>query len=181
MKTNFLLAIACLLIAACNSGTTETIEQPTTMPTEQKQQPAEFADAKYADIGRKALADMTSGDVDAWAGMFADNAKYFWNSGDSLIGKAAITGYWKKRRSEVIDSITFRYDIWLPVKVNVSEQPQQTPGVWLLSWYMVTAKYKNGKSVSQWVHNDFHFDTNDKIDQAIQYLDRAPINAALAK
>ena len=32
-----------------------------------------------------------------------------------------------------------------------------------------------------WIHTDLHFNENDKIDRLIQYLDRAPINAALAK
>jgi hypothetical protein len=119
--------------------------------------------------------------MDTWMSMFADNAKYFWNGGDSLIGKAAINDYWRKRRTEVIDSISFAYDIWLPVKVNESQQPMQTTGVWLLSWYQVSAKYKNGKTMSQWIHNDFHFDADKKVDQVVQYIDRAPINAALSK
>ncbi len=53
------------------------------------------------------------------------------------------------------------------------------PGNWLLSWFLVHTKYKNGKRVDMWVHNDLHFDANDKIDQMIQYIDRAPINKAL--
>ena len=181
MKKSFLLAVACVLIAACNSGTTEKQEQPLVASSEEKQQAVEFADAKYTDIGKKAIAAMSAGDVDAWTSIYADNAKYYWNGGDSLIGKAAITDYWKKRRTEVIDSITFNYDIWLPVKVNESQQPMQTKGVWLLSWYQVTTKYKNGKTMAQWIHSDFHFDDSDKVDQVVQYIDRAPINAALAK
>jgi hypothetical protein len=31
------------------------------------------------------------------------------------------------------------------------------------------------------VHTDFHYDSADKVDIAVQYIDRAPINAALAK
>jgi hypothetical protein len=54
-------------------------------------------------------------------------------------------------------------------------------GIWLLSWYQVSAKYKNGNRAGQWIHTDYHFDANDKIDRVIQYLDRAVINAALKK
>jgi hypothetical protein len=111
---------------------------------------------------------------------FADNAVYQWNNGDSLAGKAAITAYWKKRRGEVIDSLTFSNQILLPIKVNKPQSIEQ-PGVWLLSWHQVTAKYKTGKSMSQWMHTDMHFDASDKIDRVIQYLDRAPINAATKK
>jgi hypothetical protein len=35
--------------------------------------------------------------------------------------------------------------------------------------------------MSQWIHTDIHFDANDKIDRAIQYIDRVPINAATKK
>lgn len=181
MKKSYLLAVVYALIAACNSSNTEKQEQPLVASSEEKQQAVEFADAKYTDIGKKALTAMSTGDIDAWTSIYADNAKYYWNGGDSLIGKAAIGDYWKKRRTEVIDSITFKYDIWLPVKVNESQQPMQTQGVWLLSWYQVESKYKNGKTMIQWIHNDFHFDANDKVDQVVQYIDRAPINAALAK
>ena len=77
-------------------------------------QPAEFADSKYADIARKGDASLSSGDVDGWMSAFADNAVYLWNNGDSLTGKPAIAAYWKKRRGEVIDSISFKNEIFLP-------------------------------------------------------------------
>ena len=181
MKKNFLLVVAYALLAACNNGNTEKEQQTLVAASDTKQQATEFADPKYTDIGKKALAAMSAGDIDSWMSMFADNAKYYWNGGDSLIGKAAINDYWKKRRTEVIDSISFKYDIWLPVKVNEPQQTMQTQGVWLLSWYQVISKYKNGKTMSQWIHNDFHFDASDKVDEVVQYIDRAPINAALSK
>jgi hypothetical protein len=145
-----------------------------------KQQPAEFADPKYSEVGKNGLAALSSGAIDTWMNSFADNAVYLWNNGDSLAGKAAISAYWKKRRSEVIDSISFSNAIWLPIKVNQPQSIEQT-GNWLLSWYQVSAKYKTGKRMSQWIHTDMHFDANDKIDRYIQYLDRAPINAATKK
>jgi hypothetical protein len=46
---------------------------------------------------------------------------------------------------------------------------------------MTTAKYKTGKSMTQWIHTDLHFDANDKIDRVIMYLDRVPIAAAMSK
>src|SRR4029079_7843985 len=112
------------------------------------------------------------------ASMFAENARYYWSSGDSLIGKEAIADFWKKRRADVLESITFSSDIWLAVKVNQPQQAVQTPGVWLLGWYLINAKYKTGKSMTQWTHVDLHFDSHDKVDQLIQYIDRVPINAA---
>ena len=168
------------LLFACNEQKPAE-EKPATPAVEATPQAAEFADAKYTDIGKKGLAALSSGDVDSWVAGFADNVKYYWNGGDSLIGKSAVTDYWKKRRSEVIDSLSYMNDIWLPVKVNTPQQQVQAPGVWLLGWYQVSTKYKNGKHMGQWIHTDMHFDASDKIDQVIQYIDRAPINAALAK
>lgn len=139
--------------------------------------PAEFADAKYADLARKSIATLGSGDVAGWLNGFADNAVYNWNYGDSLVGKAAIAEYWTKRRTEVIESMKFSEEIYLPVKVN---QPQATEaaGVWALCWYRVDATYKTGKSMTQYIHTALHFDSNDKVDILIQYLDRASIAAA---
>ena len=117
--------------------------------------------------------------VDGWMSNYADNAKYRWSSGDSLSGKAEISKYWTDRRKNVIDSISFTNQVWLPIKVNTPQAGPDVPGVWLLSWYMVNAKYKNGKRLVFWVHTDHHYDANDKIDQTIQYIDRAPIVAAL--
>jgi len=183
MKRVFLLAFGYAFMIACTSKTTaeqQTTPADSTMnSTPAKQQPAEFADARYTDIGKTSLAALANGDMDKWMSIFADNAKYYWNGGDSLIGKAAIADYWKKRRMEVLDSLSFESDIWLPVKVNKPQQQVQTPGVWLLAWYQVKAKYKNGKMMSQWIHTDYHFDANDKVDEVVQYIDRAPIVAIL--
>ncbi|PWT73479.1 MAG: hypothetical protein C5B59_13555 [Bacteroidetes bacterium] len=179
MKKVLLLGLSsCLLFSCSNQSSTEKAEvKDSVAAAPAKPQPAEFADAKYAELGKKGLAALSSGDIDSWMNSFADNAVYIWNNGDSVAGKQAITAYWKKRRGQVIDSITFVNEIWLPIKVN---QPQsvEAPGIWLLSWYAVTAKYKTGKKMSQWIHTDTHYDANDKIDRVIQYLDRAPINAA---
>jgi hypothetical protein len=184
MKKGMLLVIITFLFYACsnqNSGSEKsgaTIDTAAATPA--KTQPAEFADPKYGEIGKKGLDQLSSGDIDGWMSGFADNAVYVWNNGDSLVGKPAITAYWKKRRGEVIDSISFKFAIWLPIKVNQPQSVEQ-PGIWLLGWYQTTAKYKNGKSMTQWIHADSHFDANDKIDRVIQYLDRAPINAATKK
>jgi hypothetical protein len=51
----------------------------------------------------------------------------------------------------------------------------------VIGWYKTTAKYKGGKSMTQWIHTDFHFDENDKIDEVNQYLDKSAINEAMKK
>ncbi len=184
MKRFLSLAFISSLFFACTNSkpadTAATTSDSAVAAAPAKPQPAEFADPKYSDIGKKDLLALSSGDIDGWMSSFADNAVYAWNNGDSLSGKAAIASYWKNRRTKVIDTISFSNEIWLPIKVNQPQSTEQT-GVWLLAWYKVTSKYKTGKSMSQYIHSDMHFDANDKIDRVIQYLDRAPINAATKK
>jgi hypothetical protein len=184
MKRMFVLAIACTLLFACNSEKKEDDKKAeTTMGdgSEKKIPQSEFADPKYAEWGKKMIAQMSSGDMDGWVSNYADDAKYRWSAGDSLTGKEGIAKYWKERRSNVIDSISFSNDIWIPLKVNTSQKGPDSPGIWLLGWYQVNVKYKNGKKLVFWTHIDNHYNAADKIDQTIQYIDRAPINAALAK
>ena len=169
-------------ILACNNKPVES--PPTTDSTvavkETKTLPTEIGDPKYIDIGKNQMKALSAGDIDGMMNNFADNALYAWSSGDTLIGKASIAKYWKERRDKIIDSIKFVKPVWLPIKVNTSQQEgQDQPGNWLLSWYLVKVKYKNGKKLAFWVHTLYHFDATDKIDIASEYMDRAPINKAL--
>ncbi len=140
--------------------------------------PSEFADARYMEIGKQLMKNFEPGNIDEYGQMFADNAVYLWSAGDSLSGKKAIVDYWKDRRMNVIESIQLSNDIWLPIKINKPQQGIDLPGIWLLSWHQVNANYKNGKSLQFWVHTDYHFDSNNKVDRVVQYMDRAHINAA---
>ena len=79
----------------------------------------------------------------------------------------------------MIETIKFTNDIWLPIKVNQSQKGPDLPGNWLLSWYQVDVTYKTKKSLTYWVHTDIHYNERDQVDRFIQYIDRAPINAAL--
>ena len=184
MMKLFLTAACFAFLLSCNNNKTEdkTAAAGSDSTKDGKTPPqSEFADQKYTDIGIKAMHQFEGGDMDAWMTNYADNAVYVWSSGDSLAGKAAIAEYWKNRRLKVIDSLSMTNDIWLPIKVN---QPQKGPdmaGIWLLGWYQVNVKYKNGQKLNFWVHTDYHFNNEDKIDRLVMYIDRAPINAAVSK
>jgi hypothetical protein len=179
MRKILLFVLCASVFVSCKKEETAKKEvTDTTVDTITK--PAEFADPKYAEMGKKSLADLEKGNMDSWMEMFADSAVYVWNSGDSLVGKAAIASYWKNRRMNVIETITFKDAIWLPIMVN-KPQSVEAKGVWLLAWYKTTAKYRKGKEMTQWIHTDYHFDSNDKVDRVIQYVDVAVINAALPK
>jgi SnoaL-like domain len=172
------LALFCsVALLACNKPKEE-VAAPVA-PAEPPQ--AEIGDAKYAEVGKQGLAALSSGDIDSWMNSFADNAKYYFSGGDSLIGKDAIAAYWKDRRTNVIDKMEFTNDIYTPLKVNRPQKGPDRAGVWLLTWFQASVTYKNGQSLMFWVHNDYHFDANDKIDVVVQYVDTAPIQAALAK
>lgn len=176
-----LLGIICImLLAACKNEAEKTTEPVIAGESAKTPAPVEFADQKYIDMGKKGLEQFASGDVEGWLSRFADNAIYRWSSGDSLAGKAAITKYWVERRKNVIDSIRFSNDIWLPVTVNQPQGPE-TKGTWLLNWYQVNVTFKNKEKLSFWVHAAMHYNNDNMIDEHIQYMDRAPISAALAK
>ena len=186
MKKMIVLAAGCIFLFACNNekkadnpvaaADSNVAKAPAEVPQSEM-----LTDSKYKDIGKNAMTKLSDGDVAGYLSAFADTAVYQWNNGDSLKGKEAITDYWTKRRKDVVDSLKYSKDIWLPIKVN-TPQSVEAPGVWLLSWYMVEAKYKaTGKKMVQWMHMDWHFNSADKIDRVIQYLDRAPINAAMTK
>jgi hypothetical protein len=183
MKRIYFFVSSCIVLMACNSGTSDQNSGKDTAAAAQVKPPAatEFADMKYADMGNKANAQLSSGDMAGWLSNFADNARFQWSSGDSLIGKEAIGKWWTDRRMNVIDSLQFIDPIWLPIKVNQPQQPTVDPGIWLLGWSTVRVKYKNKKSIVFAAHVDYHFNANDQVDRLIEYYDRAPINALLKK
>ena len=180
-----LLYALCIMLLSCGNNATEPAKSAASdssvnSAAPSKPRPTEFADEKYKEIGKKGLAQLSGGDIDGWMGSFADNAVYSWSTGDSLVGKEAIAKYWKERRTKVLDSLGFSLDIWLPIKVNQPQQGPDMPGVWLLGWYQVHANYKGGKKLVFWVHTDQHFNDKDQVDRVVQYIDRAPIEKAMA-
>jgi len=180
---NVVVLLACFAIATACSKREETpvefVENTAAAATAPLN--AEFADLKYVEMGKKDLAALNAGNLDGYLSSFSDNARFYMSGGDSLIGKPAIAAYWKERFKVYVKSASFVNDIWTPLKVNVSQRKQDVPGVWLLSWYQTNVEYNNGQKLSYWVHADFHYDSSDKIDVAILYMDRAPIVAALAR
>lgn len=176
MKRLIFAAVVCAILTACgHEKKTETPEKAVQAPIPQ----SEFANPKYVDIGKQAFDALSKGEIDRWPTYFSDNAVYQWNNLDSLAGKAAIDNFWRKRRSEIIDTLVFSGQIFLPVKVNKPQAGEQA-GVWLLSWHVVDATYKNGNKMVQFMHILYHFDTIDKIDRVLQFVDSEPINKALA-
>lgn len=175
MKKLTFIALFALGMWSCSQPKPEVAQT-----VEVKPQPMEFGDSKYSDMCKQGLTALTNKDIDSFVANMADNAVYRFNNGDSIVGKPAISDYWKDRTTNAIDKISFSKDVWLTIKVNESTQGVRT-GNWVLAWFRVDATYKTGKSMTQTVHNLYHFDASDKVDGVTQFLDRAPINAAMAK
>jgi hypothetical protein len=142
---------------------------------------SEIADARYTELGKQLLHEFESRNFDAYKSYLADDAVYIYSSGDSIVGKEAIASYWNNRFTQHIDSLTVSNDIWLPININTPQQGPDMKGVWLMNWHQVQVKYKSGKSIGFWVHMDYHFNDQDKIDRAVAYVDGALINEAMKK
>jgi hypothetical protein len=186
MKKLFYFAAGCFLVFSCNNkhgsfGNGDRTANSTDT-TYQDTRPCEFADAKYTDLGKAAMSKFQSGDIDGWLTYYADSTVIRQSPADSLYGKAAIAKLWKERRKMETGSIQIKNDIWLPLKVNRPQKGDDLEdGIWLLNWHHVNLEYKNEKRQKFWVHTDFHFDKNDKIDIMLEYFDASPIVAALKK
>lgn len=174
-----------LILASCGEDKKEKeaegtmVKSAATQTADAKPMQSEFADLKYTDMGKSAMKHFADGNIDAWGESLAANVVYQYSSGDSIAGRKAVIDYWKGRREKVVQSIEMSNDIWLPIKVNQPQRGPDMPGVWLLNWAQVKATYRNGKVLQYWVHQDLHYNGQDKVDRVILYMDRGPINAAL--
>jgi hypothetical protein len=178
MKNKFFILAGCALLWACSQPKPE----PEAAPAEVKPAPIEIGDAQLIEISKQSLNALRDGNIDAYADNFADNAKFYWNYLDSLVGKPAIVDYWKERRTKVLDTLIITNEVWIALKANEAPAPTVPAGNWVFSWTLVTARYNStGKEMTQWIHQTSHFDASGKVDFIAQYLDRVPIQAALKK
>ncbi len=160
------------LIGSCSKRKDDFSAIETKMPM-----PMEFSGTQFRDKAKEGLMSLSNKDFDGFIKDFSENAVYRFSYGDSIAGKEAIFNYWKERMTNVVDKLEVSNDVWLPIRVNQSDKARK--GEWVLCWFKVNATYKTGKSMTQWVHTLYHFDESGKIDQVIQFLDRAPIERAL--
>ena len=163
----------------CAEKAEEKTAAATSAPTEEtKKPPTEVLDLSEADGIRTGSAAFLKGDIDGMTAGFADNVKFFFSGGDSLIGKQNVKDYFSNRW-KLIDSVTYSETILLPIRINESQSPQYaTVGKWVLSWNFVHVKYKTGKWVHFWIHTDYHYDDAGKVNTVVQYIDRQPIAQA---
>jgi len=153
-------------------------DKPADVKVSGEKPPVELLDNSLVAPTKASMAAFENKDVNGYTDNMADNVRFTWSGGDSLVGKQAVKDYYTGRFN-IIDTIRFSNPIFLPIKANVSPNGGATAaGTWMLDWYMVNVKYKNGKRIGFWVHNAMHYNDAGKIDQVAQYIDRHPIMEA---
>ena len=166
-----------LFIISCAEKAEEksSTQDATPTSTDAKKPPTEVLDLSEADVVKAGSNALANKDIAGMVANYADDVRYFWSGGDSVIGKQAVVNYWNGRM-KIIDSINFSETILLPIRINESQSPQYaTVGKWVMAWNFSHVKYKNGKTIHFWVHTDYHFNDEGKINTVVQYMDRAPI------
>lgn len=175
MKKIFLGIIISSFVVSCNNEKKEDAATATSTTTSADKD--ELLDISSGDEVKAALAAFSKGDVDGFTAIYDDNARLYWSSGDSLVGKNAIKEYYAGRW-KLIDSLTFSENIVLGTTVKKQQSPYQALGKWILTWNSAHVKYKNGKKLDFWIHTAYHYNDAGKVDIAVQYLDRHPIMEA---
>lgn len=177
MKKIILGVFLSAFLFACNNEKAESTVTTDAATTTETKTGDELLDMSTGDGVKSAMAAFSKGDIDGMTSSYDDNVRYLWSGGDSLIGKKAVhdyyTGRWK-----LIDSLDISNNIVIPIKVNVQQSPYQSLGKWVLHWGYVNVKYKNGKKLNFWIHNDYHYNDAGKVDIVIQYIDRHPLMEA---
>lgn len=161
-------------IACSNEKTSE----ETSTPTTDAKPPVEILwDSTLTQSTAATMTAFENADIDGFTANYADDAKFYWSGGDSLIGKQAIKDYYTNRW-KLITSLKFSNHIFLPIMAHEAPAPDVPGGKWMLHWYQVNVEYKNGKKIMFWAHNVNHYNDAGKVDHATQYIDRMPLMEA---
>lgn len=182
MKKFLLGAFISAFLFACSNEKKEDKSATTdataaTVSSTDKKNADELLSVSEGDGIKNAMDAFSKADIDGMTASYDDNIRYYWSGGDSLIGKQAVKDYYNGRW-KLIDSLNISDQIVLAVKVNNPQAAAQAPGKWVLHWGMIHVKYKNGKKLNFWIHNDYHYNEAGKVDIAVQYIDKHPIMEA---
>jgi hypothetical protein len=169
------LAVSSFLFACSNDKKDD--EKTSTMTSEKKMPVELLWDSTLTESVKASMTAFEKADIDGFTAGYDDNAKFYWSGGDSLIGKQAIKDYYNNRW-KLINTLKFSNQIFLPVMAHEAPAPDVQGGKWMLHWYQVNVEYKNGKKIMFWAHNVSHYNDAGKIDNATQYIDRAPLMEA---
>ena len=181
MKKMLIAFFALALFNSCNNEKKEEKPADTAAAAAEpaKKAATEILDASTADIVLNSMQAFSKKDVDGMVANYADNVRYLWSSGDSLIGKEAVKNYYAGR-IKLIDTLTYGEHVILPIQMNEQQAKSVATGKWILFWTQTMVKYKNGKTIMFWLHTTNHLNDAGKIDEVAQFIDRGQIAAATA-
>jgi hypothetical protein len=175
MKKFFIMAAACFVLLSCNNKKEEEKKSDVNTVTGTEKKPAmELLDPSTATPVIKMHEAWANRDLDGMVADLADNVKYTWSSGDSVMGKQGVKDYYAGRL-KLIKEYKILNKIVLPVQANESLAATVPGGKWILYWQEASVTYNNGKMIHFWIHNTNHLDDAGKIDFVGQYIDKAPI------
>ncbi|MBK6634724.1 MAG: nuclear transport factor 2 family protein [Chitinophagaceae bacterium] len=149
MKKIILVFCMAALLVACNEEKkTDTATEATPAAAPAEKPPVEILnDSNLVASTMASFTAFENKDIEGYTTGMADNVMFRWSGGDSLAGKQAVKDYYTGRFN-IIDNIKFSDHISLPLMANASPVANVPTGKWMLSWYKVSVKYKNGKSIA---------------------------------
>ncbi len=180
MKKIFSVIFMAAFLFACNTEEKKDETGAAEVKSDKPAAPVELImDSNLVNTVKATFTAFENKDIDGYTANLADDVMFRRSGGDSLVGKKAVKD-WYTTRFNIIDNIKFSSHIFLPLMANASPNGGETSaGKWMLSWYKVDVKYKNGKAIKFWAHNAQHYNDAGKIDQFTQYVDMHPIMEAV--
>lgn len=170
-----LFVFSTLFMFACNSASTDQAK------TEVQPEAASPAASTVASVilpaseykpMQDAIQAYADGNLDAFLAGMDDNVKiYYPGPGDSLVGKQAVTQFFKTRLDSVVSAAAVR-----PVFMAMDNREVNNgaaPGKWIMAWYTWNIKYKNGKTAVFPIQITQHMNAAGKVDMGIWYYDVA--------
>lgn len=119
-----------------------------------------------------AIQAYADGNLDAFLAGMDDNVKiYYPGPGDSLVGKQALTQFFKTRQDSVVSAEALN-PVYMAMD-NKEVNNGAAPGKWLMAWYQWKIKYKNGKTAQFPLQITQHMNAAGKVDMGIWYYDMA--------
>jgi 3-phenylpropionate/cinnamic acid dioxygenase small subunit len=146
----------------------------------------EIAPQQYVDLSEKALSQVIKFDFDAWAGMLADDAEFWFPDGDNntrtkLVGKKAVIDWWKNwKATSGIQSMSMDEAVFLPVNALKPTAGSKLTGNIVISYFTNKFVFTTGTANLR-MNFVTHFNANKKIDRYITTYDRTVIIKAMGK
>lgn len=139
--------------------------------------PVDSASTKLTNIAKESIKNFAAGDIESFVSQFSEDATFHWSNGKSITGRSELKNYWTERRKKLIKSYSYSGDVWLYSRLQ-KEDSVYLKGDWVFALLEAEITYSTGKKIKVWMHNDFHFTEDKKIDKMIHYVDHETVGKA---